>query len=417
MKSRSSSKMFSVKSDTISSKVFLAFFMIFIIVITPLSVDLSYLERVNAEPQLEQFSEGKTDSSNINNGEGIKKNVFYSLASVNSSSLDTASFTLPSKIKPSSNIVHNIELEVVVLPTGMPAYKMISHIKTQNNLSATANNDQHTTNLTSKYSNLATIPGPTLVVDEGDLVTVNIKDENGNFQTSEQFVTSKPGTFLYMENSKEGETGLFGAVIVNPEDRLTTGLVKGKIQELSLNKIDKDIILFMVGSTFWGMEIDNHDNNRQIPLWTNPNIGGVMEQKFRFHVLGVGHAGNPAGHQHTFHLHAHRWVDPGTNDIIDVKQIIPGRTHSFVIGVGDGVGPGQWSYHCHVFAHMEAGMMGGFKIVSGDPTINIPSEKGASPYKNFVAFELTDKPANWFTNLAGDTRTYCIQWMGSKSTR
>lgn len=124
MKSRSSSKMFSVKSDTISSKVFLAFFMIFIIVITPLSVDLSYLERVNAEPQLEQFSEGKTDSSNINNGEGIKKNVFYSLASVNSSSLDTASFTLPSKIKPSSNIVHNIELEVVVLPTGMPAYKM-----------------------------------------------------------------------------------------------------------------------------------------------------------------------------------------------------------------------------------------------------------------------------------------------------
>jgi YVTN family beta-propeller protein len=51
---------------------------------------------------------------------------------------------------------------------------------------------------------------------------------------------------------------------------------------------------------------------------------------------------------------------------------------------------------------MEAGMMGGFKVISGDPTINIASEPGASPYKNFAAYELTDQPAKWFTNLAGD---------------
>ena len=358
-----------------------------------------------AEPQKEQISEEQNHNPKMNNeetNEGTKKNVFYSLVSINSSIPDTAPFTLPSSVKSGNNTLHNIELEVVVLPTGMPAYKMISHIKTHSNSSASATDNYNATDLTSKYSKLATIPGPTLVVDEGDLVKVDIKDKNGNIQTSEEFVATKPGTFLYMDNSKEGENGLFGAVIVNPTDKLTTGLVKGKIQELSLNEIDKEIILFMVGSTFWGMEIDNHDNNRQIPLWTNPNIGGVMEQKLRFHVLGVGHAGNPAGHQHTFHLHAHRWVDPGTNDIIDVKQIIPGRTHSFVIDVGDGVGPGQWTYHCHVFAHMEAGMMGGFKVVSGDPAINIPSQPGASPYKNFAAFELTDKPAKWFTNLAGD---------------
>ena len=48
------------------------------------------------------------------------------------------------------------------------------------------------------------------------------------------------------------------------------------------------------------------------------------------------------------------------------------------------------------------GMMGGFKIVSGVPTVSIPSEPSASPYKNFAAFELTDEPAKWFTNLAGD---------------
>ena len=405
MKNRSSYKKSNVKSDAISSKVFLAFSMIFIIAIAPLSADLSYLGMLYAEPQQEQISEEQNHNPKMNNeetNEGTKKNVFYSLVSINSSIPDTAPFTLPSSVKSGNNTLHNIELEVVVLPTGMPAYKMISHIKTHSNSSASATDNYNAADLTSKYSKLATIPGPTLVVDEGDLVKVDIKDKNGNIQTSEEFVATKPGTFLYMDNSKDGENGLFGAVIVNPADKLTTGLVKGKIQELSLNEIDKEIILFMVGSTFWGMEIDNHDNNRQIPLWTNPNIGGVMEQKLRFHVLGVGHAGNPAGHQHTFHLHAHRWVDPGTNDIIDVKQIIPGRTHSFVIDVGDGVGPGQWTYHCHVFAHMEAGMMGGFKVVSGDPAINIPSQPGASPYKNFAAFELTDKPAKWFTNLAGD---------------
>ena len=296
---------------------------------------------------------------------------------------------------------------VIALPTGQQAYKMISHVKS-NGPSSSLSSDVATSNsinnidLTPKYSKLATIPGPTLVFNEGDYVKVNIKDKDGALITSEEFLASQSGTFLYVDDSKAGENGLFGAVIVNPKNNVTSGLIKGEIQELPLNKIDKDVLLFMVGSTFWGMEIDNKNNHKQIPLWTNPNIAGIMDQKLRFHVLGVGHAGNPIGHQHTFHLHAHRWVDPGTNNIVDVKQIIPGKTHSFVIDVGDGVGPGQWQYHCHVFAHMEAGMMGGFKVVSGDPTINLPSVPGPSPYKNFAAFELTDQPAKWFTNLAGD---------------
>ena len=106
--------------------------------------------------------------------------------------------------------------------------------------------------MTSKYSKLATIPGPTLVITEGDYVKVNIKDKDGNLVTSEEFLASQPGTFLYIDDSKDGENGLFGAVIVNPKNNVTTGLIKGKIQELPLNKLDKDIVLFMVGSTFLG---------------------------------------------------------------------------------------------------------------------------------------------------------------------
>jgi len=286
MTNRSRYKKFDVKTKILSHRAFFAFSMIFVIAISPLSADMPYFDEVYAQQQ-EQISEDRNNNDNpkINNKEiniGNKKNVFYSLSSINSSSLDTASFTLSSNIKTSNNTLHNIELEVVVLPTGMPAYKMINHTKTQNISSSATTNDYDTTDVTSEYSKIATIPGPTLVVNEGDLVKVSIKDKNGNIQTSEEFVASKPGTFLYMDNSRKSETGLFGAVIVNPEDKLTTGLIKGKIQGLSLNEIDKDIILFMVGSTFWGREIDNHDNNRQIPLWANPNIGGVRSKNSAF---------------------------------------------------------------------------------------------------------------------------------------
>ena len=38
--------------------------------------------------------------------------------------------------------------------------------------------------------------------------------------TSEEFIASIPGTFLYIDDSEDGENGLFGAVIVNPKSNL-----------------------------------------------------------------------------------------------------------------------------------------------------------------------------------------------------
>lgn len=403
-------KKISRKNILTSSKTFSISFIMIIIVTSTISANNVFINNIayaEVQNQILLENEEKSSSKKVDNDNGKisnKKDVFHNLVSISGPSKNNTSAIKTTGNKTSNNdVVHEIEMMTVTLPNGIPAYKMVNHIKSQDlALSFSLGKEDTGIDMTSRYSKLATIPGPTLVVNEGDKVKVNITDQDGNIQSSEAFIASTPGTFLYMDDSKDGENGLYGAVVVNPDNYLTSGLVDGKIQEMSLDQIDKEIIIFMVGSTFWGMEIDNKNNYKQTPLWTNPNIAGVVDQKLRFHVLGVGHTGNPAGHQHTFHLHAHRWVDPGTNNVIDVKQIIPGKTHSFVIDVGDGVGPGQWSYHCHVFAHMEAGMMGGFKVVSGDPAVNISSEPGASPYKNFAAFELTDQPAKWFTNLAGD---------------
>jgi YVTN family beta-propeller protein len=421
---KSSNKNFNSKHTTIISsfKSCLILFMILIVATGPIfAINLPVVEIASAEQEQEQEQQQEqqqqqqqiskekenNESVTLENNKNIikdnKKEVFHTLTSIPSSheGNDLSSSSSSPNNKTNNNTMHKIEMVVITLPTGQPAYKMVSHVKS-NDSSPSDIASSNNIDLTPKYSKLATIPGPTLVFNEGDYVKVNIKDKDGSLITSEEFLASQPGTFLYIDDSKSGENGLFGAVIVNPKNNVATGLIKGKIQEFPLNKLDKDFIMFMVGSTFWGMEIDNKNNYKQSPLWTNPTLTGVVDQKIRFHILGVGHAGNPTDHQHTFHLHAHRWVDPGTNNIIDVKQIIPGKTHSFIIDVGNGVGPGHWQYHCHVFAHMEAGMMGAFNVVSGDPTINIPSESGASPYKNFAAFELTDQPAKWFTNLAGD---------------
>ena len=110
-------------------------------------------------------------------------------------------------------------------------------------------------------------------------------------------------------------------------------------------------------TTFYGMEVDHILKGRQIPLWTNPTVGARLGEKVRFHVIGLGTA------FHTFHLHGHRWLEPGTTSVIDTANLGPIGRQSFVVEAGEGVGPGEWHYHCHVVQHMQSGMMGNFRVV------------------------------------------------------
>jgi hypothetical protein len=240
----------------ISSKAFMTVILLIGLVISPFTANnLSSIDMTYAEEQEQQKQEQiQQHQQHQIKQEDKKKEVFHTLTSISlSSSPSSSSLT---SLASSNGITHNIEMAVINLPTGQPAYKMVSHVKSNNSLSSPSNvdtsaasasvnnnnNDKDNIDLTSKYSELATIPGPTLVVSEGDYVKVNIKDKDGNLVTSEEFIASQPGTFLYKEDSKDGENGLFGAVIVNPKNNLTKGLIKGEIQELPLNKLDKDVV-------------------------------------------------------------------------------------------------------------------------------------------------------------------------------
>jgi 6-phosphogluconolactonase (cycloisomerase 2 family) len=302
---------------------------------------------------------------------------------------------------------HDISMTAEVLPNGQFAYKMVS-------------DSVDSTPVAGYYLTTATIPGPSLVLTEGDTVTVHLHNNLAmpvGFSienvaptatltapaATQDYSFSVPtaGTYIYKDD-KNALLGLFGAIIVNKADGSVEPYVSGasgQITPAMNSQLSKEIVLFMIGSTFWGQEISS---TGQTPLWTNPMIGATQNDLVRFHILSIGM-------DHTFHLHAHRWVQPGTNAIIDTKEMkAPQDTHDFVIKAGDQVGPGEWQYHCHVFAHMEAGMMGMFHVRAAGAS---PSEAGASPFgvavtgsgngNGVVTFQITDQPGSWFKSTRG----------------
>jgi FtsP/CotA-like multicopper oxidase with cupredoxin domain len=61
---------------------------------------------------------------------------------------------------------------------------------------------------------------------------------------------------------------------------------------------------------------------------------------------------------HTFHVHGHRWRDPdGTPR--DTKTVGPAESFRIRWREHD---PGTWLYHCHVESHMNAGMIGLYRV-------------------------------------------------------
>jgi hypothetical protein len=313
---------------------------------------------------------------------------------------------------------HNIEMTTAKLPNGQLAYQMVSH---------DIDGDDVTEQRYGAVP-LPSIPGPAIVIDEGDEVFLTLTNGLGedcvsvhthgvhyaieddgtligvnkiedSCATPDQSKTyhwnaakGSAGTWPYHDHTFGGtlgseDKGLFGVVIVN--EPTTKALINGELKTISSNKISKEYVLYMVETTFWGLEIDNENGGLQTPLWINPILQAQLNDNVKFHVVGLGTA------FHTFHMHAHKWVDQGTTDVIDVKNIGPLTRHVFTVKAGEGVGLGDWMYHCHVFAHMQAGMSSIFRVTAeGGPSIPGPSPLDG----NVVSFEVVDEPGPWFKN-------------------
>lgn len=341
---------------------------------------------------------------------------------------------------------HQITIEAVEMPDGMFAYRMVEHLVDGDDI-------------TNQYSPKPSIPGPTIVMTVGDDAFVTLVnsvscdmfpddivgdgrevpsiakigihvhgvhymiDSDGTPKMVNKIADQAAacggesityhwiaaegtqGSWPYHDHTFTAEhgaegLGLFGTVIVNPDQNAQIKVgVNGKVQNVKVSDISKEYVLWMTStevlgkSLFYGMEIDNHHPTtpgKQTPLWVNPLLLSTEGEFVRFHVLGMG------DEVHSFHLHAHRWIEPGSESqaagkfahLIDVEEIVPLDHHVFVTKAGEGVGPGDWMYHCHVLRHMEEGMSGMFRVLPEGSDDTLPTV-GA-------VFTLTDEPGWWF---------------------
>ncbi|MBV8489001.1 MAG: multicopper oxidase domain-containing protein [Candidatus Eremiobacteraeota bacterium] len=224
------------------------------------------------------------------------------------------------------------------------------------------------------------VPGPTLVVHEGDRVVINYENQQavpdtihlhgihgipvdmdgvagisqplvvqgGSYRYS--FVANQSGTFIYHTHDNEEmlDSGLYGAIVVLPK------------HPVPQERADRDYVE-LISSWMIQSLSENHFtlNGKEYPA-TVP-IEVKSGQRVRSRWINIS-----GENFHTMHTHGHYQqviardsVPLGHDDVEDTVEVGPGQ-RADVIVVADQK-PGTWLVHCHVVDHTEdaAGMPAG----------------------------------------------------------
>ncbi len=274
------------------------------------------------------------------------------------------------------------------------AYRMKKHLIQE---------DGSETDVTWRYPDEPTIPGPTIVIDEGDQVelTLRHKFDPGDDETLEQvsvhvhgvhYDIESDGTLEYINlvrdqsainSPTEGmvmsyvyhwtaapgtagtwpyhdhnmltlngaeDRGLYGAVIVNDHADIETVNGEANTTTSPFSNVGKEYVLFIGDDAFWGTEIDNR-TGQQTPLGDNPTLSAARNSYVRFHLIALG------TNSHLFRLAGYRWPDSETNLVIQDKAIGALEKHVFAIRANH-----SSVYEDLAFASRWLGMQGQFKV-------------------------------------------------------
>jgi FtsP/CotA-like multicopper oxidase with cupredoxin domain len=272
-------------------------------------------------------------------------------------------------VEASEHPIHTIDMSAESLGNGQYAYRMISHVLTPPVGSPV--------DLTGNYDSNASIPGPIIVINEGDKVNISLTNnipENeslasnlvslhvhgvhydvnsdgtlesvngvadqgaGPFETQEFTWMAGPGTagswpyhdHTYLDTNGAEHKGLFGMLIVNPASE-TVQAVKGNNPEtVNIADIKKEFVLYLGDDAFWGMEIDNDNDGAQTPLWVNPTLKAKNNDYVRFHLVALG------TDIHEFQMSHYKWLYPGTTEKINRVDIGPLENHQFTVKTKNG---------------------------------------------------------------------------------
>jgi len=132
--------------------------------------------------------------------------------------------------------------------------------------------------------------------------------------------------------------GLYGAVVVYPKGAKAPDL-------------ERFMFLHAMTPPVTGLDRQFQAINGRAYAGNTPTVQAKVGQDVAFHVFGMDNA------FHTFHIHGHRWKDPG-GAFVDAPTVGPNETVTARF-VEDN--PGRWLYHCHVFSHQD-GMAGWYDV-------------------------------------------------------
>jgi FtsP/CotA-like multicopper oxidase with cupredoxin domain len=227
----------------------------------------------------------------------------------------------------------------------------------------------------------ATMPGPTLYADVGDLLVVHFRNADEHFG---QAVTMHPhgvrynpdydgaylgdhtrvggfvapgeeftyrweatpdsvGVWPYHDHGPNHtintHRGLFGTIIVRPRGA-------------KLPDVERTLFLGSFDPAVTGLRRTFQTINGRAYAGNTPTIEARVGDDVALHVMGGD------GFFHDFHIHGHRWKD-AAGTFVDTPTVGPNETITARF-VEDN--PGRWLYHCHVFAHQDGGMAGWYDV-------------------------------------------------------
>ena len=239
----------------------------------------------------------------------------------------------------------------------------------------------------------ATVPGPVLEIWEGDTLEITLVNNTGQRLSIHphgvDYGVDSDGSHLNDSFNEPGETRTYtwrsrapyrsergvwmpgSAGYWHYHDHAMTphgteGIRRGLYGALVVRRQGDVLPDRQYTVVFNGMTI----NNQVAP--DTPLLEARLGERAEFICIGHGNM------LHTFHLHAHRWVDNRTGMLagpqdptpsVDNKDLNPGTSFGFQVIAGEGVGPGAWMYHCHVQFHSDAGMSGIFLVRNEDGSL------------------------------------------------
>ena len=246
------------------------------------------------------------------------------------------------------------------------------------------------------------IPGPTIRMDEGDCVQINLVNDSKQLVSLHfhgvDYTVLSDGTPHNRGCVKPGRSTTYVISAHVPAPRAdgtfdpgnagywhyhdpcngtphgTDGIRKGLYGALIVNRASDPrparppFVVVFNGRTI---------NNKRAPR--TPIFKANIGERVEFVVIGHGDL------MHTFHLHGHRWADTRTGELsslednaqlLDNKVLGPADSFGFTVIAGEHVGEGAWMYHCHVQGHSDAGMAGLFVVRGPDGKMS-PSTRAA----------------------------------------